>query len=390
MFDCITFGRDSLVEVDNLGELAECLLYYKQVHVIVDHGSFTRLARICGPETLFGLIEDGHLSLTYLENRPAVATQRNGGREEHGFVLVQGRGKQSQELVPQLFQELTGKQGRGRRLASKFLSRISTKTYGGADLDPSLSAIETASYTDRLVPELLAAIGISNLPDKIVFRVHKEKDSFIIDTNLDFVFLNTQYRQRLPDRSLDPGLILDLLYEGYAEVDFAASLASEMAPTPTESVIAQQRVTSVLQTRSKSVDRLTAFQDFVIPNAASVADAIDNRKRTFEDLRKLLGEAAPFKEWIRNQAPEADMAKAYVEEITKVSWRTGSVTKNLRFILFNAAQIAAGAAIAGPPGIVAGVALAAADTYLLDRLLAGWRPHQFVRGPLEKFLGGSQ
>jgi hypothetical protein len=72
--------------------------------------------------------------------------------------------------------------------------------------------------------------------------------------------------------------------------------------------------------------------------------------------------------------------------VTKGSWRTGSVTKNLRFVLFNAAQIAAGAAIAGSEGALAGVALAATDSYILDRLLTGWKPHQFVRGPLEKFL----
>jgi hypothetical protein len=128
MFGSIAFGRASLARLDSLGDLAECLLYYKQVHVVVDHASFTRLARICGPETLLGLIEDGHLAMTYLENRPAVSTRRNGGREEHVFVLGQGLGKESQVLVPKLFQELTGKQGRGRRLASRFLSHITSKT----------------------------------------------------------------------------------------------------------------------------------------------------------------------------------------------------------------------------------------------------------------------
>src|ERR1700749_1533840 len=114
MFSSIAFGRASLANLDSLGDLAECLLYYKKVQIVVDHGSFTRLARICGPETLLGLIEDGHLAMTYLENRPAVATSRNGRREEHEFVLGQGFGKESQVLVPKLFQELTGKQGRGR------------------------------------------------------------------------------------------------------------------------------------------------------------------------------------------------------------------------------------------------------------------------------------
>jgi hypothetical protein len=140
MFESISFSRASLVDLTSLGELAECLLYYKKVHVIVDHGSFTGLARVCGPEALLGLIEDDHLAVTYLENRPVIATQLVAGREQHGFALMQAKGKESQSLVPQLFQELTGKQGRGRRLAQRFLDRLSTKTYVAGDLSRSLGA----------------------------------------------------------------------------------------------------------------------------------------------------------------------------------------------------------------------------------------------------------
>ncbi len=391
MFESIAFGRDSLADVTSLGELAECLLYYKQVHAIVDHGSFTRLARICGPDTLLGLVEDGHLALTYLENRPAIATRLVGGRAEHAFVMMQAKGKESQNLVPLLFQELTGKEGRGRRLARKLLDRMSKRTYVNTDLDKSLQAIEHAAYTDRLVPQILAARGISQqLPAESRFRVHRENDGFVVDTNLDFVLLNAEYKGHHPDQSLEPALILDVLYEGYAELDFAASVATELAPTPTESVIAKERIASVLEASGRSFDRLSAFKSLAIPHSGSIAESINKGTRSFEDLRKLLSEAERFKKWVHGQPPEGELAKAYVDEVTKGSWRTGSATKNLRFVLFNAAQVAVGAAIAGPAGALAGVVLAATDSYLLERLLTGWKPHQFVRGPLEKFLDASQ
>jgi hypothetical protein len=389
MFESISFSRASLVDLTSLGELAECLLYYKKVHVIVDHGSFTGLARVCGPEALLGLIEDDHLAVTYLENRPVIATQLVAGREQHGFALMQAKGKESQSLVPQLFQELTGKQGRGRRLAQRFLDRLSTKTYVAGDLSRSLGAIKDITYTDRLVPQILAARGVSGLPTAPRFRVHEENAAFLIDTNLDFAMLNAEYRRINLDHNLEPALALDLLYEGYAEVDLAASLAAELAPTSTESVIAKERIASVPEASGRSLDRLSAFRSFVVPHNGSIAEAINGRTRTFEELRALLAKADRFKQWVNEQAPDGDLARAYIDQVTSTSWRTGSTTKTLRFILFNAAQIAAGAAIAGPGGVVAGVALAATDSYLLDRLLTGWRPHQFVRGPLEKFLTGT-
>jgi len=52
------------------------------------------------------------------------------------------------------------------------------------------------------------------------FQVHKEGDGFVIDTNINFLVLNAEYKRHNPDRSLSPALVLDLLYEGFAEVDF--------------------------------------------------------------------------------------------------------------------------------------------------------------------------
>jgi hypothetical protein len=37
-------------------------------------------------------------------------------------------------------------------------------------------------------------------------------------------------------------------------------------------------------------------------------------------------------------------------------------------------------------GAAVGVGLSAADTFLLDKLLKGWKPNQFVEGPLKEFI----
>jgi hypothetical protein len=42
--------------------------------------------------------------------------------------------------------------------------------------------------------------------------------------------------------------------------------------------------------------------------------------------------------------------------------------------------------IAGLPGILAGLGLGALDTFVLQKLTDGWRPHGFVNA-LEKFVG---
>jgi hypothetical protein len=44
-------------------------------------------------------------------------------------------------------------------------------------------------------------------------------------------------------------------------------------------------------------------------------------------------------------------------------------------------------AIAAPEiGIASGIALNAADYFLIDRLIKGWKPNQFIEGALKDFL----
>jgi hypothetical protein len=37
-------------------------------------------------------------------------------------------------------------------------------------------------------------------------------------------------------------------------------------------------------------------------------------------------------------------------------------------------------------GSAGSVALSAADSFIFDKFLKGWRPNQFIEGPLKKFL----
>jgi hypothetical protein len=46
----------------------------------------------------------------------------------------------------------------------------------------------------------------------------------------------------------------------------------------------------------------------------------------------------------------------------------------------------AGLAMTPGAGVATGIGLSAADYFLLDRLLKGWKPNQFVEGSLRPFL----
>jgi hypothetical protein len=98
---------------------------------------------------------------------------------------------------------------------------------------------------------------------------------------------------------------------------------------------------------------------------------------------QLLSKAQKFKDWLKRQGSAEDLRKAYLQEVSHPDWADNLPPKSLRWLLITAASIALGGTVVGT---VAGTALSAADAFLLDKLIKGWKPNQFVEGPLKQFL----
>src|SRR5262245_45598239 len=111
----------------DLGFLAEALLFYDDVRLIANINALNYLVRSCGPETVIALLEEGFLKLTYTQTATAVQTDNTGTPlERHRPVIVSAvprehiqAGQQTarwslEEAAQDVFQETTGKSGRGR------------------------------------------------------------------------------------------------------------------------------------------------------------------------------------------------------------------------------------------------------------------------------------
>jgi hypothetical protein len=63
----------------------------------------------------------------------------------------------------------------------------------------------------------------------------------------------------------------------------------------------------------------------------------------------------------------------------------GLPAKSLRWLIFTGAGLLLGG-IPGAVGLVASTLSGASDTFLVDHLVRGWKPNQFVEGPLREFV----
>lgn len=58
----------------------------------------------------------------------------------------------------------------------------------------------------------------------------------------------------------------------------------------------------------------------------------------------------------------------------------------MRWSIFAAANLALGLATTPVAGVVGGLGLSVLDSLLLDKIVKGWRPNQFIEGELRHFV----
>jgi hypothetical protein len=125
-------------------------------------------------------------------------------------------------------------------------------------------------------------------------------------------------------------------------------------------------------------ERISVFQEDVLDDLPNIRDAVNSGTRNFSDIVRLVEKAERFKKWLREQDEDEHLRKAYLREVLHVEWADTLPTKTLRWLLFTAAGL--------PLSALASLGLGAADAFLLDRVIRGWKPNQFIEGPLKDFV----
>jgi hypothetical protein len=252
-----------------------------------------------------------------------------------------------------------------------------------------LEDMATSSYIRTAVAQAVRHLAPEyQVPDPFLFDVVRD-GPFVRVSNINFAALNLIYHRRVdPQHStISPAYLLSALHQATAELKMAASANSEMALSPLSTLIADIRLNGALRTRLQSEEALQLFQEFVFDDARAIREAINGGHRNMAELAELVAEAQKFKSWIKGQPEDADMRKAYIAEVGRLSWCDKLPRKSARWAVFTASGIALSAVTTPAVGGITSAALNAIDYFLVDKLAQGWKPNQFVEGPLREFLG---
>ena len=405
MFEAISFLTQNKQDSENpidIGALIECMLFYEKTIVVANNSILTQLLKYFGPERLSLLIQENLLNLVYTTSSVGIRTLAKNDIEYHDLIEFSLAKKEGVSYTPQqVYQDelrktcidVTGKAGKGRRLARRLQDKIQVTQHDHIILEGARNSILDQNYVGSaakiVIKELVPEVGdISG----VLFHTDKTDNGIMVATNLNFVALNELYHKRVPPEhsSITTAWILSHVLGVEKELYFSSSNLSELASSSLSAKLAETKIDYVLNRSVKSSEALNRFTGFIFKDAKAIREAVNSGRIDLDKLIAVLQKSKKFKKWVVGVKPDVDLIKSYYEEVTKGTIVDKLTGKTARWALFTGLGLTADAAGAGGIGTAAGIALGALDTFVLDKLFSGWKPNQFIEDDVKKLITKSK
>lgn len=405
MFENVTFrrGETKQGQPNDLGLLAETLLFYQTTNLLLDTGNLSHLLRTVGPSTVQRLITTDGVNPLLIRDGLGVSTD-HGAIPAHDYAQIEFVGSEEKGIlrskrdrVKHLFERSLGRSAASNKAAIQFAKivpehKISFSIEEAKGLPELARAdLEDIDFVKRAF-QIAVETRIPSIKLGRNWRLvpHRIKNGFVIDTDLDFEMLTNEFRRAegIDDAKITPQSLLTDLLEARAGLHLSAHFQSDLITTLAPSRIMELRLNDLVQRQIKASDELQLFQRATLGNATSIREAINSGERSFDEFLDLLEHAAQFKEWISGQEPEQSLIKDYYSEVTAGTWAERLPGKTLRWSFFTGAGLLVDLLVPTGLGTATGVAIGAGDAFLLDKVIKGWKPNQFIEGPLQEFVNG--
>jgi hypothetical protein len=393
MFEKVVLRRSSTGPATTVGEIAEALLFYQNVHIVLDYPGLSSLLDGLGARGLLALLARPNVTAVYTEESLGTFTETTGSRQLHNFVAFKVSGNQESGPIHTRkgrLAELLGRKGHppkeARRLAERLRERIPIRPFSGDYFVPggmaraAMADLLDADYVTKAMRRVaFSTPGLREVSDSIRFDVLPSAPGKVeIFTNVDFDALNSRRKLLDPNLgSITPALLLTDLLDARADTALAAHYGGDFHTSDRTSEIVRVRYSELLKRSGISASELSELHEAVLPGYPTIKEVVDAGERSFDEFLLLLEKAEKFRSWVHKVSPDARLVSEYIRAISAEGWTSSLPAKVVRFM------ISTGVGLAAP---IAGVAVSAADSLLLDKISSGWRPSHWVEGRLKEFL----
>jgi hypothetical protein len=392
MFEHVVLRRAEGGFPISAGQIAEALLYYQKLQIVIDRGTLFKLIEQIGTGRLLTLLRRTEVSAVYCEEMLATHTELVGVTPRHNYIafFLSGNKDVGEIKSPgdRLQFELE-RQGvlksEARNFVKHFLDRVPIRKLSGEHfLSGGITAaakrdLLDIEFTKKAFRHAIASTeGGYLVGDDLSLEIVDTEKGFFVFTNVDFDSINGQRAQAGP--SFDPltvAHLLNNLLEARADLALASFYGGDFITSAVTSSIIQAKHEEFLRRSNLNGDSRKQFSEVVLPDTPSLAEVIDSSERTFDEFLLLLDRAGRFKDWLKSVNPDENLVRTYMRDISSEDWIQRLPVKSVRYMLTLALDATNPAA-----GFAAGFM----DNFVIEKLLSGWRPNHFVDGKLAKFI----
>lgn len=378
----------------DIGTLAELLLFYGHVTVMLSRSGLNALVRGCGVAATFDLLTSGNLTISYMQDGLGIRTdQMADGRVLHAPLIYTIEGTGLEEAAVEVFRAVTGKDGAGRRQGEAFARLAEPLSHRGELGEAIEHEFDDSAYVEDAVATMLSVWAPQyRMPQPLIFEpvlVTGPTDGgswFEVSTNLNFAEINAVNHQVAPPEhsSMTAASLLTQILNAVGDLHFGVQADADLAVSDVASSVMQLKCESIAERSRRRQEGIALFDDMVLGSGRSVSESINSGRRTFCEFMDVLAKAGRFRNWVANQPQDDELLHSYISEVSHISWVDKLPSKTVRWAFFSAAGFAVGLPL-GPLGVAAGAGVGAVDSLVLDRLIHGWKPNQFVERTLARF-----
>lgn len=395
MFDHVVLRRAEGGQAVSAGQIAEALLFYQKVHLVIDRGTLLGLVKQIGMPQLLTLLQRQDFSAVYCEEMLGTSTNNVGAFQLHSLVAFTLSGDQTAGQLKTVEDRLRFELERAglpkaeaRRFTKAFMDRVPVRRFSGSHFivggitEAAKRDVLDADYTKEAVRRVLKVIpGGYEAGSDLKFDVIETKLGIHVFTNIDFEAINRKRAAVVPPEDpLTTAHLLSNILDARADLSLASFYGGDFVTSASASAIIQVRYAELLRRSTLNAASLQNFVEVVLPDTRSVSEVIDAGERTMSEFLLLLDKAARFKSWTKAVNPDENLVRTYLRDVSSEGWIQRLPQKSMRYAFTLALD-------ATNP--VAGMVAGFVDNFVLEKLLSGWRPNHFISTRLQPFVASS-
>lgn len=390
MFNKIVLMRSEHGEPLTPGELAQAMFFYQHVHIVFEPGSLISLVNSIGSDQILELISRDNISAVYIEDYLIV--QNISLAYKHfsfdSYTIVGDSDGSLMEtphrrLAYQFEKHCNLSRMAASSFAVKFLNKVRVRKYNSDFFVPN-GIFKTAqlelndtSLLHETSRRLLEHHKGSSEVGPFNIKAIPTLQGFTIETDIDFNDLKLRNSVTSEESPFTLSNFLAQILLAKSDTLLSAFYGGDIYTSNLSSEIIKIRHQEILKKVNADQDTIKLFEEVILQNASPIKELINSNQRTFKEFIQLLDKSAPLRAWTSTLEPDKNMVADYMANMNSKSWTNNSTVRNLRFLVCT---------FVGIVNTPAGIALSAADTFLIDKLSKGWRPHQFIEKELKPFV----